>query len=554
MSISVNNWLKRIIHSLKGENRPTSVSKTTKSDFEKERKIYQDKINKLKAQLVMQEEWEFKNKVLQLQISKYQQIQQQLKYELDKQLQRQEKLQKELELIKKRADKPKPIVYQDTRYFQPKVINPNPKYFANGFISGIIITFLIFSIVFFVHNCLNRDKLNPLFALRKLKVKIQKSNQQKDKIYKLINEIALIDTIEKAKVDRLASPQDSLTDVKKIDFSDKPLANAIYNLATTEKDKTDWEIYLNKVLDLEQAIYNEKKQETLPNWDDVPSVFGAYREMFAVSSWENSISMLELTNNSANKIRTDITKICVSPNGKMIASASGSIWREENNNIKIWDNKGNELFTLLGHSWNVSDIAFSSNNNLLASAGWDNTIKLWDVKTGKEILSINAHTKGVNSVCFNSDDKMLASASFDKTIKLWDIEGKELKTLKGHKKGVNKILFTPNGKMLVSMSDDNTVKLWNIENGKIIKTIINSQISISDIALNNSGKILIVAYTNGVVKLWNMNTYIEIKTIKAHSKPIKCVQFRPNDKLFATLAEDYTIKFWNHFWPKNVSW
>jgi len=57
-----------------------------------------------------------------------------------------------------------------------------------------------------------------------------------------------------------------------------------------------------------------------------------------------------------------------------------------------------------------------------ASASDDNTIKLWNVTTGKEISTLTGHQSSVKSVAFSPDGKTLASVSSDKTIKLWSVD------------------------------------------------------------------------------------------------------------------------------------
>src|SRR6059058_438720 len=75
-----------------------------------------------------------------------------------------------------------------------------------------------------------------------------------------------------------------------------------------------------------------------------------------------------------------------------------------------------------GHTNFVYSVAFSPNGEVLATGSFDNTIKLWDFKTGKEKFTLKGHTNAIYCVAFSPNGELLASASQDKTIRLWNVK------------------------------------------------------------------------------------------------------------------------------------
>jgi len=77
---------------------------------------------------------------------------------------------------------------------------------------------------------------------------------------------------------------------------------------------------------------------------------------------------------------------------------------------------------------------------------------------------LTGHEDGVRSVCFNPDGSELASGANDESVRLWDVKsGALLHTYRGHTHEVQSVDISPDGRVIASGSDDFKIKLWGIK-------------------------------------------------------------------------------------------
>ncbi|KAG7123805.1 Ribosome assembly protein 4 like [Verticillium longisporum] len=114
-----------------------------------------------------------------------------------------------------------------------------------------------------------------------------------------------------------------------------------------------------------------------------------------------------------------------------------------------------------GHQKQVNHVTFSPDGNLVASAGWDNHIKIWAARDGRFLATLRGHVGPVFQVAFSADSRLLVTGSRDTTLKVWSMSTfKLVRDLPGHQDEVYAVDWAPDGKKVGSGGKDKAVRLW----------------------------------------------------------------------------------------------
>ena len=307
----------------------------------------------------------------------------------------------------------------------------------------------------------------------------------------------------------------------------------------------------------------------------------------------------------------EVNSVAFSPNSKILVSGSSDktvrIWNSVTKPIgqmskqERKDRVRKGLLTLVGHTADVTCVAFSPDGKQIVSGSYDKTIRVWDSTSGSELMVLNGHKDRVNSVAFSSDGLKIVSGSSDKSIRIWDLGtgsdsetsfverkladkntanlpsevnprpspsvGGETKldagddsadltsstafklrnaqTLKGHTSEVYRVAFSPDGNSIVSGGNDNKVRTWDAKTGKGKLTLTGHSKLVNSVGYSPNGRNIVSGSWDKTIKVWDANTGKEKLTLRGHTGSVTSVAYSPNGNRIASGSYDKTVKIWD---------
>jgi WD40 repeat protein/uncharacterized caspase-like protein len=120
-----------------------------------------------------------------------------------------------------------------------------------------------------------------------------------------------------------------------------------------------------------------------------------------------------------------------------------------------------------GHSAAVVAIAISPDRKLVATAGMDNTISLWDIATRTELAKFTAHKAPVTGLAFCEADGTLFSAGVDLTLRRWDVQARREIQKREAEAVFSSLVVTPDCRRVFAGNSHGPAVLWTLPDDRI---------------------------------------------------------------------------------------
>lgn len=200
-----------------------------------------------------------------------------------------------------------------------------------------------------------------------------------------------------------------------------------------------------------------------------------------------------------------IASLDFSPDDGMLAAVS------DDGTLAVWDIVAQKPLLCKKYEDELSSVRFRPNGQLLAVAGRDRRIHLWNTQNWQETGTLRGHTYHISSIAFSADGEKLVSGSYDLSVRLWDVNARRcLALLQGHTQPVRAVAFSPDGRMLASGGSDRVIKLWNIETAKALFNLPMLKGRLQSMVFSKDSRSLLSCGSDKRVILWQIpETFVD---------------------------------------------
>ncbi|MCH2133173.1 MAG: protein kinase [Phycisphaerales bacterium] len=238
----------------------------------------------------------------------------------------------------------------------------------------------------------------------------------------------------------------------------------------------------------------------------------------------------------------EVVDLQISHDGQRLLSTA------RDNTVKLWDlMSGRELFSTERSWWSETPIALDPTTGLVMLPGQGNAYILVDMETGTLQATLSGHDAAVSAMAFDPSGTRVVTGDTAGEVRLWNTSSGAVESrLRGHDGPIASIAFTPDGSRVVSGSADTTIRIWNARNGQEIDDLqIIAGNPIESMSLSPDGQHIAAGMANGTVRAWSLASGDRVTSLDGGNTTARSITFSPDGGVLVSEGDDGSLRTWN---------
>ncbi|MCB9267376.1 MAG: caspase family protein [Lewinellaceae bacterium] len=231
----------------------------------------------------------------------------------------------------------------------------------------------------------------------------------------------------------------------------------------------------------------------------------------------------------------DITTVAFSPDGQYILTAG------LDRTAKLWNRQGQELVTFSQHSGYILDATFSPDGQYIITGADDASIILWNLQ-GQALHTYQGHLGWVRCLAFSPDGQHFISGGLDGQGFMWDLKGRLVQALPAYSAFYNSLDYSEDGQYIVSAVGPLIILLDG--KGQLVSQVTQDSQTVNEVRFSPDGQLIAAGTDGGRLMLWSRQGE-KIWDIPAHEKGVAAVSFSKDGNKLLSSCPDGSIKIWN---------
>ena len=275
----------------------------------------------------------------------------------------------------------------------------------------------------------------------------------------------------------------------------------------------------------------------------------------AVAGLDAGVSTSSASSTSASNSTSAAAPTTPGSNGVILATGG------YDHTIRFWDASTGHNYRSLQHpDSQVNCLEITSDRRYIA-AGGNPTVRLYEVEsnTPSPVYAVDKHTSNVTGLGFEKNVSWMYTGSEDGTVKIWDLraQGFQRSYEAKNKSPINAVCLHPNQAEIITGDQNGVIRVWDLTANRCVTEMSpeagnEKQTFITSISVALDGSLACAATNSGNCYMWSplsSETFgeadIPFQKKQAHVKYILKCQISPNLKYLATASADHTVKLWS---------